>query len=124
MAAASGGGGAVGVEGGVSGQLLGAAEELPEPSPLSVLLALTDASGSTLRVEHDPSDGRAYLTVSFDGVEAPFELGAASAYHITTALRDWLWGPGGAAASRREREGGDGNGAVKRTATARETGTT
>jgi hypothetical protein len=70
----------------LSGQLLGAAEELPEPAPLSVVLALTDASGSTLRVEVDGRDGRAYLTVGFDGHEAPFELTPEAAGTIAGAL--------------------------------------
>jgi hypothetical protein len=72
------GGGADGVEGGVSGRHVDGA--------LSVVLALTDASGSTLRFEVDPRDGRAYLTVTFDGHEAPFELTPEAAGTIAGAL--------------------------------------
>jgi hypothetical protein len=116
------GGGADGVEGGVSGSC-----QVCDPDgggcecaagALSVVLALTDASGSTLRVEVDPRDGRAYLTVGFDGHEAPFELGRSTAVQIAGALRVLL---------NAGKLGGDGGGveavgAVKRTATARETG--
>ena len=45
-----------------------------------------DPSGSTLRIEHDPSDGRSYLTVVFDGHEAPFELTPDTATRIAGAL--------------------------------------
>lgn len=104
----------------MSGQLLGAAEELPELAPLTVVLALTDASGSTLRVEHDASDGRAYLTVGFDGHEAPFELTPEAAGTIAGAL--------GRYAAPVDMSGlrfvASSVGAVKRTATARETGST
>ena len=95
-----------------------ACEASADPSPLSVLLALTDASGSTLRVEHDASDGRTYLTVTFDGHDAPFELGSASAGNLATALRDWQWGAGGAAAARRGRERIEAGEAVKRASAA------
>lgn len=45
-----------------------------------------DPSGSTLRIEHDPIDGRTYLTVTFDGHEAPFELTPDAATRIAGAL--------------------------------------
>jgi hypothetical protein len=104
------GGGADGVEGGVSGRHVDGA--------LSVLLALTDASGSTLRVEHDAGDGRTYLTVGFDGHEAPFELGRSTAVQVAGALRGLL---------NDRRIGGDGGGAdpagtVKQGNASRETG--
>ncbi len=44
-----------------------------------VCLRRCDASGSTLALEVDPRDGRRYLTVAFDGAEAPFELEADEA---------------------------------------------
>lgn len=62
-------------------------ERTPEPSPLAVLLLLTDASGSTLRLEHDTRDGRTYLTVAFDGHEAPFEVTPDAAGTVGEALR-------------------------------------
>ncbi len=92
----------------------------PNDGALSVVLALTDASGSALRVEYDPRDGRAYLTVTFDGHEAPFEVTAAAAGTIAGALGRYaapvdlsglrFAGPGGAA--------------VKQGKAARETGST
>lgn len=55
--------------------------------PLVVLFTLADATGSTLRVEHDSRDGRTYLTVAFGGHEAPFELTPEAAGAVGEALR-------------------------------------
>jgi hypothetical protein len=51
-----------------------------------VCLRRRDASGSTLALEVDPRDGRRYLTVAFDGAEAPFELDPATARDVGHAL--------------------------------------
>lgn len=49
-------------------------------------LVIVDSTGSRLALEHDPRDGRSYLTVTFDGREAPFELDPESAADIAAAL--------------------------------------
>lgn len=49
-------------------------------------LVIVDSTGSRLALEHDPRDGRCYLTVTFDGHEAPFELDPGSASDIAAAL--------------------------------------
>lgn len=51
-----------------------------------VCLQRRDTSGSTLALEVDPCDGRRYLTVAFDGVEAPFELDPVTARDVGHAL--------------------------------------
>ncbi len=51
-----------------------------------VCLRRRDASGSRLALEVDPRDGRRYLTVAFDGAEAPFELDPATARDVGHAL--------------------------------------
>lgn len=53
---------------------------------LVTLLDIGDGSGSRLTVEHDARDGRAYIAVTFDGHDAPFELGPESAADIAAAL--------------------------------------
>ncbi len=62
-----------------------------------VCLQRRDASGSTLSLEVDPEDGRRYLTVAFDGREAPFELDPSTARDVGHALlllaASWGGGP-------------------------------
>lgn len=47
---------------------------------------VTDPSGSTATIEHDQRDGRRYLTIAFDGHEAPFELDGRTAALLGAAL--------------------------------------
>lgn len=47
---------------------------------------VTDAGGSTATIEHDQRDGRRYLTIAFDGREAPFELDGRTAGLLGAAL--------------------------------------
>lgn len=50
-------------------------------------LVLVDSSGSRLALEYDPRDGRTYLTITFEGTEAPFELDPETVGSIVAALR-------------------------------------
>ena len=53
---------------------------------LVTLLDIGDGSGSRLTVEHDARDGRAYIAVTFDGLDAPFEITADVASTVAVAV--------------------------------------
>lgn len=46
----------------------------------------SDGFGSQARIEADPRDGREYLTVRFEGVDAPFVLTANNARFLAGML--------------------------------------
>lgn len=54
-------------------------------APLT-LLDIDDGAGSRLRVEHDPRDGSSFVTVDFDGREAPFRITAENVGKIAVAV--------------------------------------
>jgi hypothetical protein len=55
-------------------------------NPVHEALLLVDAAGTRLALEYDTRDGRTFLTITFDGREAPFELTHADAGALVTRL--------------------------------------